>query len=116
MESGESLVPPLSARRVQRAPHAEAKGVAARWVAIAGRAVRSGTTGRPCRWLRRDGRSGPGRRVLPGRARGTAPHPPGRCARGFPWAKGIIPDESRMPEIGTSGSTSGGRKRDYAGD
>ena len=26
MESGESLVPPLSVRRVQRAPHAEAKG------------------------------------------------------------------------------------------
>ena len=30
MESGESLVPPLSVRRVQRVPHAEAKGVAAR--------------------------------------------------------------------------------------
>ena len=29
--------------------------------------------------------------------------------------KGMIPDESRMPEIGTSGSTSGERKRGYAG-
>ena len=38
---------------------------------------------------------GPGRRALRGRARVTAPHPSGQGAGSLPWAKGMIPDESR---------------------
>ena len=91
MESGESLVPPLSVRRVQRAPHAEAKGVAARWVAIAGRAVRSGTTGRPCRWLRRDGRSGAGETCAPRTRAGDRATPAGTVRAGLSVGEGHDP-------------------------
>ena len=77
MESGESLGPPLSAQGLRRALHAEAKGVAARWVAILGGAVGSGTTGRAGRWLRRDRRDGAGETCVPRMSAGDRAAPAG---------------------------------------
>ena len=59
---------------------------------------------------------GAGETCAPRTRAGDRATPAGTVRAGLSVAKGMIPDESRMPEIGTSGSTSGGRKRDYAGD
>ena len=77
MVTGRSLYAPLCARRLRIALHAEAKGVAARWDAIPGGAVGSGTTGRPCRWLRRDRRDGAGETCVPRTSAGDRAAPAG---------------------------------------
>ena len=96
VETGESLLAPELVRRPRRALHAEAKGVAARRAAIAGEPCGRNRPGRLCGWPC-GSRLGRGRGDVrsPDERGGTAPHLAGRPGTGIPWAKGMIPDESR---------------------
>ena len=96
METGESLLAPELVRRHRKALHAEAKGVAARRAATAGEPCGPQRAGRPCCWRCRN-RSGRGRGDVrfPDVRGETAPNLAERTNTSLPWAKGMIPDESR---------------------
>ena len=86
VESGGSLGSPQSARKLREALHVEAKGVVVRGAAIAvGRTVGNGRAAACWRPVGAGGTRLPWTSARDRAARG----------RGLPWAKGMMPDESR---------------------
>ena len=91
MESGESLGPPLSARGLRRALHAEAKGIAACGAAIAEEPCGRKRPGRLRCWRCRHRLAGAGETCVPRTGAGDRAKPGGAVRRRLSVGEGHDP-------------------------